>query len=90
MRRAVSYVALSMSHQVTFNSFTLPSPSSLRQPYPFSPCRLRSNVPHNNPQDPDVYGEEQKAAEEHTGGESAEAEELEVVGGVEPDGLFGG
>jgi len=48
-------------------------------PFPHPP-----NVPHNNPQDPNIHCEEKQTAGEKPGHKSAETEELEVVGRVKP------
>lgn len=80
-----------MSNQYTITSLPSPPLPPSHQPYPSLPLSFTpyTNISHNNPQDPDVYGEKQETAEEQIGSEGAEAEELEVIGGVEPEGLGG-
>lgn len=85
MFRRPCQISIPSLHSLALPYLPLTNPI-LPSPFSFTPY---TNISHNNPQDPDVYGEKQETAEEQIGSEGAEAEELEVIGGVEPEGLGG-
>ena len=73
--------------------YFLPTRTRTRHPTSFSHLPLPTipppDIPNHDAQDPTVDAEEGQPGDEEAGDKGALAEELETVGLVEPEGLFG-